>query len=281
MVQTAIGRRGALAVSRMLDTGSTHNLPQDLTASLVHGDPAVGYVRAVEDCFLQIRGRGVLWSPLDAARALGWHGLGLSAGMTVRVLWARVEAWRFRHGRDARLPMHLGWYEPAVLEQTKHLRRLSAPGGSVDLVPEPAAYALADLVAELPPLMAAQASSAVLQHVYAKAFDWLDKPLHGVAVETDAAGMEGTGPAVTSGAVDADAVLASCRARMHKLLLSALSDAQRESLAAHLAADGVAPGVMSRKAIQARDERRTELFLAETFEHQVPTRQGWRDPRAE
>ena len=237
-------------------------------------DPAVDYVRAVEQCFLEIRGRGVLWSPLDASRALAWHGLGLTAGMTVRVLHARVTAWRFRHGAGARLPMHLGWYEPAVLEQTKHLRRTVADDGPLPTRDSGAVHGLTELLAALTVLAAEPGLGAILTHVYGKAFDWLDKGLHGVPADVDP-----DAPVAVQAVPDTDAVVEACRSKMTKLLRTALTDGQSADLEATLRADRVPAGTISRKAAAAREARTVELFLATIFAHRVPTRLGWQDPR--
>ena len=233
------------------------------------------YVMTVENCFLEIRGRGVHWSETDRARASAWHALGLPAGATVRVLQARVKAWQFRHGQQARLPMNLAWYEPAVLEHAKHLRQL----GDVQLDPlldQPAApptFTVTLLVAELAGLIAANRNQ-VLGHVYGKTFEWLDNALHGAAPDADP-----DAPVAAAMPPELDLLVEKCRARMTKLLLSALDDGDQAALAAFLAASPDPNAGLSHKARKLRLERLTERWLGGAFGHRVPTLAGWRDPR--
>ncbi len=233
------------------------------------------YVLTVENCFLEIRGRGVQWAETDRTRASAWYALGLPAGATVRVLQARVEAWRFRHGQNARLPMNLAWYEPAVLEHAKHLRQL----GSAELDPlletptEAPSMTVTLLVAELSGLLAAT-QHQILQHVYGKTFDWLDAALQGARPDEDPQAQvePGTPP-------DFAALVEKCRARMTKLLVSALDDHAQAELQQFLATEQSPGGALSAKARKLRQERLTERWLAGHFGHHVPTQSGWRDPR--
>ncbi len=240
-------------------------------------DETVGwrdYMQTVENCFLEIRGRGVHWSETDRARASAWYAMGLPAGATVRVLQARVQAWRFRHGQNARVPMNLGWYEPAVLEHAKHLRQL----GDERLDPliaqpvAPPAFTVTVLVAELAGLMAAT-QHQVLGHVYRKTFDWLDTALQGAAPDADP-----DAEVAMAAAPELDVLVGQCRTRMNKLLQSALDDEARGALAQFLADDPGAGGI-SKNARKMRQERLTERWLAGAFGHRVPTLTGWRDPR--
>lgn len=244
-------------------------------------DDAPTFVRIVENCFLEIRGRGVHWSPLDSARATGWHALGLPAAATVRVLQARVLAWRFRHGATARLPHHLAWYEPAVLEHCRHLARLG--DGSADalhadeLAPEVLTVAtptVTALVAELTALLSRPQSAAVA-HVYGKTFDWLDRALQGA--DPDAAPDAAMAP---TAAPELAVLVETCRRRMNKLLAAALPPAEALQLTAHLREQAIATGTLSAKARKMREERLTERWLAGHFGHHVPTLAGWQDPRA-
>lgn len=106
--------------------------------------------------------------------------------------------------------------------------------------------------------------------MYAKAFEALDGGLQGVP--TDAAP-----DAVLDvrGEPGFHELIDKCRARMTKLLLGALAASDRDALAAALAADSVAPGTLGRKALQARQARQTEVFLARRFGHFLPTATGW------
>ncbi len=242
-------------------------------------DPEVAawrdYVQTVENCFLEIRGRGVHWSETDRARASAWYALGLPAGATVRVLQARVQAWQFRHGGQARLPMSLAWYEPAVLEHAKHLRQLGDVSHDPLLTaPEPPpALTVTLLVAELAGLIAGT-QHQVLGHVYGKTFDWLDSALHGVAADDSA-----DAPLAEQAAPELEALVAKCRSRMTKLLLSALDAPAQAALAQCLDTGRGENGAVSQKAHKLREERLTERWLAGHFGHRVPTLAGWRDPR--
>lgn len=97
------------------------------------GEPATGggaaeaaFVNALENIFVQIRGRGVQWSPEDRERALKWRNIGVSLPRIVTVIEKRAKAWRFLHGDAADLPIRLRFYEKAVLGGASHSWRVSA-----------------------------------------------------------------------------------------------------------------------------------------------------------
>jgi hypothetical protein len=222
------------------------------------------YVRAIESCFLEIRGRGVQWSPEDGARALSWHAAGLPLGAALRVLAARVQAYRFRHGDKARVPMSLAWYEPAILDQCKHLQKL---GRELTLAPEAAPEpGLVDLLADVPDLLATQ-PGPVAERAYRQAFDLLDEALR--PGESDTA-IEPLSDA------EEDALLVRCRARMLKTLEQGLAEADALRMAAEV--DGrLAPfaGQLSRKALASRRTALVQSWLVAHHGVRLPTRRGW------
>ena len=72
------------------------------------------YIQRLEGLFLQLRGRGVQWSPEDSARARAWFRQGLPLAAVVGAIEGRVKAFRYLNGNDAALPRHLGWYETSI-----------------------------------------------------------------------------------------------------------------------------------------------------------------------
>ena len=129
------------------------------------------FVASVENHFIERRGRGVQWSPSDYGHAERWHALGMPLGLALQVLDARMNAWQFKHGGD--VPMHLGFYEPAILHACKHLSRT---GRTLD-VPVEATPTLLRLLDTLPPLVSAAEGHPVRQRAYQQAFDLLDTAL--------------------------------------------------------------------------------------------------------
>lgn len=225
------------------------------------------YVRAIESCFLEIRGRGVQWSPEDGARALSWHAAGLPLGAALRVLAARVQAYRFRHGEKARIPMSLAWYEPAILDQCKHLQRLGSElplplGSDAAQVPEVAEEpGLVDLLDEVPHLLATQ-PGPVAERAYRQAFTLLDEALQ---------------PGHTLDDDGQDALLEKCRARMLKTLEQGLDEAEAARMAAEIDAK-LQPfrGQLSRKALASRRQALVQAWLVAHHGVRLPTRRGWR-----
>ncbi len=250
---------------------------------------ASDYVAAVEQCFVAIRGRGVLWAPEDAERALRWQATGAPLGLVVRVLQARVRAWRFRHGDHARLPMHLGWYEAAILQALKPLaiaqrtvptagdaaagtmaatepRAADAPAVAVDLP------LLAELLDPLPRLIAATGHLA-LQHAYRKAFEQLD------ALQQPA---DKDGDCDPDSLRDPHTVLARCRSQLRKTVVAGLRDAEAATLQQALDHERSQLAMrLSRKALTARLEVCEEHWLAAHLGLYVPSAAGWIDPRDE
>lgn len=244
-------------------------------------DPCAVWVSAIEECFVAIRGRGVVWAPEDAARAARWYRAGVSLGVAVRVLLARVRAWQFRHGDDARLPMHLGYYEPAILQAC----RLAPPARVATVLADQApandeAQAaqgelptvwrvdarLAELLDDLPSLIA-QTDSLILHFVYRKAFEILDaaqRPPAAFAPDADLSVQDLSDPL---------AVIDKCRTTLRKTALQGLDEGQAEALQAWAAARQRRG--LSKKAMQARLVALQEAWLGAHLGLRVPTLDGW------
>lgn len=227
---------------------------------------ATEYVRAIENCFVQIRGRGVQWSPDDAVRAHSWHAAGLPLGAALRVLAARVKAYRFTHGERARLPMTLAWYEPAILQQCKHLQRfgheLQLAAQADAQAAEPPEPGLSHLLDALPALLQA-ADNAVTERAYRQAFAVLDEAL-----------QAGEPPAQDDEAIDA--VIEKCRARMLKTLQQGLDEAAAQRIETEVDAQ-LQPwrGQLSRKVLASRRSALVQRWLLAHHGASLPTRSGW------
>ncbi len=219
------------------------------------------YLRAIENCFVQIRGRGVQWSPDDGARAHSWHAAGLPLGAALRVLAARVKAYRFTHGERARLPMTLAWYEPAILQQCKHLQRFGR-GLPLDVQgAEPPEPGLLDLLDALPALLQA-VENPVTERAYRQAFAVLDEALQGQPVAQDDDAI--------------DAVIEKCRTKMLKTLQQGLDETAALQLQTDV--DGqMQPwrGQLSRKALASRRTSLVQRWLLAHHGACLPTRRGW------
>jgi hypothetical protein len=236
---------------------------------------SAAYVTALENCFVEIRGRGVLWSPADSDRARTWHAAGLPLGVVVRLIHARVRAWRFKHGSDAPVPHQLRWYEPVLLQQARHLQRLgpalSAP------VADTACDAPLPLLVDAIPTLVERAAHPAVAHAYRKAFEVLDQRLQ------PADGDDGADADDAKLAPDRDdlgAALESCRKRIVKHVLGGLADAEFTAVEQAVALR-MAPfvGRFSKRAQTVRELAVRELELAERFGLLLPTASGWIDPR--
>ena len=78
----------------------------------------VNYVRTLEALFIELRGRGVQWSPEDGQLAAGWYRSGIELPRVEKALAERRKAWQFRHG-DRALPRSLSFYRRAVERELK------------------------------------------------------------------------------------------------------------------------------------------------------------------
>ncbi len=234
-------------------------------------DPCATWVSAVEECFVAIRGRGVVWAPADSERAARWFRAGVPLGVAVRVLQARVRAWQFRHGVDARLPMSLAWYEPAILQACRAVV-VSGAGGPAqqDVATEPkVASRLAELLDAVPGLIAGN-SSLIAHYAYRKAFEALDgaqRPAEASQHDCDAEQLE----AQMEDPVD---VVARCRAHLRKTALRGLDDEQAAQLG-HYVDARVAGLALGKKAKELRKVALTEQWLSLHLGLQWPSLDGW------
>lgn len=71
------------------------------------------YVQGLEALFVDVRGRGVQWSPGDGELAVQWYRAGVELATVARILQEASTAWRYRHG-DAALPRSLSWVQKSV-----------------------------------------------------------------------------------------------------------------------------------------------------------------------
>jgi len=233
------------------------------------------YIAAIEDCFVAARGRGVQWAPEDCALAAGWSNEGVPIGLVCRVLAARVRAWRWRHGDDARMPMHLGWYAGAVIQAGRPLA--CAPGASQDgpsaggdLVAAGAAPCLAELVDPLPGWIAA-ATHPAIAHAYRDACAALDRaqrPAHDRDT-ADPGTPEGGWP-------DPALVVKACRKRIRTLIVAGLTPAERAALDRAVEAS-VAPLAQraSKRVLAERQAEAQERWLSAELAVQFPSVDGW------
>lgn len=256
----------------------------------IPSEEETAYLCALEECFVAVRGRGVQWAHSDAEVARRWQREGISLGLVLRVVQARVRAWRFRHGDTARLPMSLSWYSPAVLQAARPLGPLStapatplgdappptaqpqAPDAAAPHPPEEALFA--ELLDPLPDLLRATTHLAI-RHGYAKAFDALDQAQR-PGKEPDAT-AEAAGDAEPA---DPAALIAKVRNQLRKLTVAGLSDAEAAAMEAWLAPQRAQLALrLSRKAAADRLQVLQELWLGEHLGLRVPTAWGWLDPR--
>ena len=242
-----------------------------------------GYVQRLEGVFLQLRGRGVQWSPEDAARAGAWYRAGLPLTTVVGAIEGRVKAFRFVNGNDAALPRHLAWYEPTVTRRRGHLRipdaavaaeHPSQPPGDATVAPEtlPAPVAgLLALVDALPELVQ-RTTDPALTEAYGRAQRSLRR-LTGVGTHATAAPPE-------LDEATLDAAVRRCRATVVRTLMAGIGPkaaAEVESqVAAKLAAEGASGA--SAKARQARARILQERLLGSRYGLHLPTMEGWRNP---
>lgn len=227
------------------------------------------YVGSIENCFIEIRGRGIQWSPADGARAQSWYAAGLPVEAALRVLEARIRAYRFTHGERARLPMNLSWYEPAILQHCRHLRRWGTDREStVAATPadQPAAPSLVDLLDALPKLLAGD-DDPVRQRAYRQAFAVLDKAL--VPSSDD-------GASAVPDEATIDAVLDRCRATLLRTLQQGLDDAAAARLDSEITSQ-LQPfrGQLSKTALAQRRTALVERWLVAHHGVRLPTRLGW------
>ncbi len=222
---------------------------------------------------MALRGRGVLWAPTDAALAASWHDQGVPIGLVVRVVGARVRAWRFRHGHDARMPLHLGWYAPAVAQAVRALGPLVTPVQLVaDVQPEPGLCA-AELLDPLEQMLT-ETTHLGLRHAYRQAWDTLDRALRR-PLDRDEPGDPDDDLADLP---PFDAAVAKAENVLRKTLVAALEDDERVAMDSAIARE-LAPlrGLMSKKALAVQHAQRCNTWLSRQFAVRWPTVDGWVD----
>jgi hypothetical protein len=87
-----------------------------------------GYLAAIEEIFLTVRGRGVQWTHADARQAAAWQAAGVDVATVADVVAARARAYRFLRGDTADLPPRLGFYARSVARRVGGPCRPSATG---------------------------------------------------------------------------------------------------------------------------------------------------------
>lgn len=233
-------------------------------------DPCATWVSAVEECFVAIRGRGVVWAPADSERAARWYRAGVPLGVAIRVLQARVRAWQFRHGVDARLPMSLAWYEPAILQASRAVV-VVGPGQPVPqaVAKEPKVEArLAELLDAVPGLLE-QNSNLIAHYAYRKAFESLDS-----AQRPADAASEPDPELLEAQLVDPVDAVARCRSNLRKIALRGLDEDQTDQLQRFV--DGqLARSTLSKKAKELRKVALTEQWLSVHLGLLWPDLDGW------
>ncbi|MBI5610314.1 MAG: hypothetical protein HY902_15665 [Deltaproteobacteria bacterium] len=233
-------------------------------------DPCATWVSAVEECFVAIRGRGVVWAPADSERAARWYRAGVPLGVAIRVLQARVRAWQFRHGVDARLPMSLAWYEPAILQASRAVV-VAGPGQPVlqAVAAEPKVEArLAELLDALPRLLD-ENRNLIAQYAYRKTFEGLD-----AAQRPADAASEPDPETLEAQLVDPVDAIARCRQSLRKTALRGLDEDQTAQLDRFVGAQ-LAGSTLGKKAKELRKVALTEQWLSVHLGLLWPDLDGW------
>lgn len=238
------------------------------------------YIGSIEACFVALRGRGVVWAPSDAALAARWCDEHVPIDVVVRVLGARVRAWRFRFGQGAPMPMHLGWYAPAVVQAVRSLGHFAA--GSQPPAAYPVAVvanelpALAELLDPLPAWIAAEKHLAV-RHAYQQSFKALDRLQR--RSDDD---LPGDAADEFADLPPAEAGIAKCRATQLRLIVAGLADAESAALQAAVAsALGPLRQRFSAKALKTQAAAVQEAWLSQHLGVRWPAVAGWVDGAAE
>jgi len=241
------------------------------------------YLQHLEGLFLELRGRGVQWSPEDSARASRWFRAGLPLASVVGAIEGRVRAFRYLNGQDANLPSHLGWYEPTVTSARGRMRlpgptmAARLPGPTAEADDDSPAAILLDLLDALPELVEGADDLAVaeacrrgmrsLQRLAEKAVQAIAEPNSGAAE---------TLPGLSESELDAG--LRRCRALMVRTVMTGIGPVAAAEIETEIAAQLVAEGRHqgSKKAQQARARVLLERELGRRLGLLLPTVQGWR-----
>lgn len=81
----------------------------------------VGYLEIVTDVFAEVRGSGVLLSPVDVEQVRAWEAAGVPVEVVCRGLVQGAEAYLEAHP-GLRPPRHLAYYAGAVADALKAAR---------------------------------------------------------------------------------------------------------------------------------------------------------------
>ncbi|MBM4342639.1 MAG: hypothetical protein FJ100_04600 [Deltaproteobacteria bacterium] len=237
------------------------------------------YINSIEACFLALRGRGVQWAPADAALAGQWHDQGVPIGLVVRVVGARVRAWRFRHGDEARMPLHLGWYAPAVAQAVRVLgptvpRAVAEPAGAPPMLAcaEPG-LCVAELLDPLEEFLRGT-DHLGLKHAYRLAWDVLDRALRRPHDRDDPGDPDDD----LADLPPFEAAVAKAETVLRNALVAALQDAERATMEIEIARE-LAPlrGRLSKKALAVQRAQRCNAWLSRHLDVRWPTVDGWVD----
>ena len=110
-------------------------------------DPALcRYVQGLEALFIDVRGRGVQWSPSDGDLAMRWYRAGVELPTVARLLAEASETWRYHNGESA-LPQSLSWIQKAVERASSGVPTRHAESATADLLPDDDAV-LAGLISQ-------------------------------------------------------------------------------------------------------------------------------------
>jgi hypothetical protein len=232
------------------------------------------YVQQLESIFVDLRGRGVQWTPDDVGRAARWRAAGVPLAVARRVVAARVAALRHVHGETAAVPFELRHYERALSAAmggrnglARLERAVANPWAAFDGQPtgRPAAAT-----------MATDAPSGPLAWIAALAREGqtlqADDPA--VRVATDKAVRELA--TLLTRDLDDEALLegvAKIRTSLRKRLLKGIGSAAAADLKAEL--DASTPNGLGKEALREREAIRTEAWLSAHYGARWPTLDGW------
>lgn len=233
------------------------------------------YVQQLETIFVDLRGRGVLWTPDDVGRAAKWRAAGVSLALARRVVAARVDALRHVHGEGAAVPFELRHYERAVKD---------ALGGRSSLGRLDVSAASPWHAFETRTPTASQPLPSTTQPLDDGVLAWLAR----LAREGEALRFDDPAVAVATsraasacaalltkdlGADEIDQAVAAIRARLLRQLRQGIGPTEAATLDQSVAA-ALEPGLGQR----ARKERNVALqmsYLSERFGARWPGPDGW------
>lgn len=110
-------------------------------------DPALcRYVQGLEALFVDVRGRGVQWSPSDGDLAMRWYRAGVELATVARLLAEASDTWRYHNGQTA-LPQSLSWIQKAVERASSGVPTRQLESAAAHTLPDDDAV-LAGLISE-------------------------------------------------------------------------------------------------------------------------------------